>query len=385
MAKYYLFKFSFDLVLAYPLYVLIFQNRGLSEGSIAWLLALWSVCVVALEIPAGLLSDRMTRKHLILASAVAKGLAFLVWIPAHSFAVFAAGFLLWGASEALLSGTEEAWLYETLSSEGRINEYQKIKGRGSFFAAIAFAASSLIGGYAARYGETVILLLSAAAVLVSACAAASFGNPPRTEILDEEGAAPGFAELLRSAWTDLSGSRRLLVLILASSTVLLVPGVLEEWDPVSLSAIGITPFQLGLWLSLRYIAESIGSLAAHRTNRMLGGVRPLLAASAAAAALLLVFALVGSLYLLPLYGAFYAFYALLSVQAEAQLQECIRGSSRATVLSVRSMLCNIFGIVMILGTGYLAEFSGWQAVWIASACFAAALCIAFALVPLRFR
>ena len=39
-----------------------------SEGSIAWLLSLWSLCVVALELPAGLLSDRMTRKHLLLSS-----------------------------------------------------------------------------------------------------------------------------------------------------------------------------------------------------------------------------------------------------------------------------------------------------------------------------
>lgn len=403
MALYYLFRFSFDFILVYPLYVLIFQNRGLGEGAIAWLLALWSLCVVVLELPAGVLSDRLPRRHLLVAASVSKALGFLIWIPAQSFGLFTLGFFFWGLSESLLSGTEESWLYETLVEAGRKHDYQKIKGRGSFFASMAIAASALIGGYAARYGETLVLFLSCLSVVVSAGSALFFGNPPRTDDqmdasdepaadvtraadVTDGGPAPGkagsgFTRMLRSAWTDLVRSRRLTVLVLVSSTVLLVPGVLEEWDPVSLTSLGATPFLLGLWLSLRYGAESLGSLLAHRVDRHLGTLRPLLLAAMLASLLLLVFGVFHSLFLLPVYGLFYAVYAVLSVQAEAQIQHIIDGSRRATLLSVRSMLSNIAGIAMILATGYAAEIAGWPLVWIASAICIALLCFFFLLVP----
>jgi len=413
LALYYLYRFSFDFILVYPLYVLIFQNRGLHEGAIAWLLALWSFFVVVLELPAGVLSDRLPRKHLLVAAALTKALGFLIWIPAQSFFLFSVGFFFWALSEALVSGTEEAWLYETLVEAGRKNDYQKIKGRGAFFASMAIAASALIGGYAARHGETAVLVLSGISGVVSACSAFFFGKPPHTDFQGEESfercvhgesglpchndqagqscqpvietdghSVGGILYMLRSAWMDLARAPGLAVLVLLSSTVLLVPGVLEEWDPVALTSVGGTPLLLGVWLSLRYGLESFGSLLAHRFDRQLGFVRPLLVVATATGVLVFVFGVFRSLYLLPLYGLFYAVYAVLAVQADAQIQHIIDGRRRATVLSVRSMLSNISGIAMILAIGYGAENVGWPVVWTTSAVFIAVLCLLFALISL---
>ncbi len=373
---YYIFKFSFDLMLVYPFYVLIFQNRGQGEASIGWLLALWSASVVLLELPMGVLSDRIKRKTILLAAAFAKAAAFAIWIPANTFTLFTSGFILWGLSEALLSGTEEAWLYESLVEQGRGQDYQKIKGRGSFCASIAVGTASILGGFVIPSGENTVLVLSVLACLVAAGAVLFFGNPPRTGGPDA-GEAPEeqFIPMVKSACTDILRSRRLFILTIFASFILLTAGVMEEWDPVFLTSLGITPVWLGIWLAVRYGCESLGALAAHRMNRFLPGTRSMIAVAAVAALALPAIGYFRILALLPLYGLFYAIYAMLAVQTEGRMQDMIPGSRRATVMSVKSLIDNVLGIMLILATGYFAEAAGWPPVWLIAGAYVLILCV----------
>lgn len=119
MKAYYAARFFHDFIMIYPFYSLLFRQRGASESEIGWLLGIWSLSVVVFELPAGLVSDRMRRRTVLLFSVVAKALAFILWMPSSSFILPLAGFIFWGLSEALKSGTEEAWLYEKLSAVGR--------------------------------------------------------------------------------------------------------------------------------------------------------------------------------------------------------------------------------------------------------------------------
>ncbi len=372
---YYLFKASFDLILAYPLYVLIFQNRGLNETSIAWLLALWSLSVVALELPMGVLSDKTDRKKVLFAASIAKALAFTLWIPAQSFLLILAGFILWGLSEALHSGTEEAWLYESLADSGRGAEYRKIRGRGRFLSSMAIGLSSILGGFGIRFGETFVLGVSAAASVLAAGAVLFFDRPPKTGEPDEdEESRLNFPSMVRNAFADIRASRSLLTLTILASAVLLIPGVLEEWDPVFLTSLGMLPVHLGLWLAIRYACESAGALLAHRADRLLSSIPRILAIAALGALVLPLIGITGSLIVLPLYGLYYALYALLSVQVEARMQDLVPGSRRATVMSVRSLLDNLVAILLILGTGYLAELRDWKTVWTASGALVILIC-----------
>lgn len=363
-------------MLVYPFYVLIFQNRGQGEASIGWLLALWSASVVLLELPMGVLSDRMSRKKLLLASTLTKAAAFALWIPANTFTLFTSGFILWGLSEALLSGTEEAWLYESLVEQERGQDYQKTKGKGSFCASIAIGTASILGGFVIPSGENTILVLSVLACLVATGVVLFFGNPPRTDRPDD-GDSPEeqFIPMVKSACTDILRSRRLFILTVFASFILLLSGILEEWDPLLLTSIGITPAHLGIWLAVRYVCESLGALAAHRMNSFLPGIRSMITVAAFAALALPALGYFRNLALLPLYGLFYAIYAMLAVQTEGRMQDMIPGSRRATVMSVKSLIDNILGIILILATGYCAEVAGWPPVWLIAGAYILILCV----------
>ncbi|MCW2578869.1 MAG: major facilitator superfamily 1, partial [Blastococcus sp.] len=88
----------------YPLYALLFLDTGLSTTDISVLFAVWSVTGFLVEIPAGALADRWSRRGVVVLAGLLQAAGFLVWTAAPGFGAFAIGFVVWGISGALVSG-----------------------------------------------------------------------------------------------------------------------------------------------------------------------------------------------------------------------------------------------------------------------------------------
>lgn len=98
----------------YPVYILMFKANGLSLTQISFLLAIWFLSVVSLEIPTGVLADHWSKKTMLIIGGLYKAIGYISWFFSESFALFALGFILWGISESFCSGSEEALLYDNL-------------------------------------------------------------------------------------------------------------------------------------------------------------------------------------------------------------------------------------------------------------------------------
>lgn len=77
---YMAFSFFQDLALVYPVYMILFQDRGLDFLQLSWLLAIWGVPVLLMEVPSGILADLWSRKWTLVIGMVLKGAGFLVWL-----------------------------------------------------------------------------------------------------------------------------------------------------------------------------------------------------------------------------------------------------------------------------------------------------------------
>ena len=113
------YRFLDTFVLIFPFYTVMFTEHGMSPAQIGLALAAWSLTGVALEIPTGALADRLSRRWLLFAAQVFRGLGFLVWVLFPGFWGYLIGFILWGVKSALVSGTFEALLFDELKAEGR--------------------------------------------------------------------------------------------------------------------------------------------------------------------------------------------------------------------------------------------------------------------------
>ncbi|WP_330233866.1 MFS transporter [Nocardia sp. NBC_00508] len=144
-----------ELIPLYALYALLFADHGMSTGQISALFAIWSATSFLLEVPSGAWADTVSRRGLLVLSGALLTAGFALWTVAPSFAGFAAGFVLWGSSGALASGTFEALLYDDLAARGESATYPRILGytRAGAEAAVVVAILAatplyLYGGYA---------------------------------------------------------------------------------------------------------------------------------------------------------------------------------------------------------------------------------------------
>jgi len=105
-------------------------------------------------VPSGAWADTYSRRKLLVLGALISSLGYAAWITLPSFTGFALGFVLWGTSSALISGTYEAFVYDELAARDRTEQYATVLGRArsaSFIMNLAATALATplfaLGGY----------------------------------------------------------------------------------------------------------------------------------------------------------------------------------------------------------------------------------------------
>lgn len=122
--------------------------------------AVSSLATTLMEIPTGLISDRMGRRKTLLFSPFLVCFAFLLWALAGSFEcpfLLFIGAFLWGTAEAFKSGTDEALIYETMDELGESKNFkiQYAKSRG--WGQIGLTVSAILAALIAYFGSLQIL------------------------------------------------------------------------------------------------------------------------------------------------------------------------------------------------------------------------------------
>ncbi|MEU7630089.1 MFS transporter [Nocardia sp. NPDC049220] len=200
-ARAVLFRSTGELIPLYALYALLFADHGMSSGQISLLFAIWSVTSFLLEVPSGAWADTVSRRALLTLSGVLLTGGFTLWTVVPSFPGFATGFVLWGISGALASGTFEALLYDELATRGESAAYPRILGYTRAGAEMAVVVAIVVatplylwGGYPFVGWSSVAMaaLHSALAVsLPTAPKVVSAVDIDDLELEDEETARPG--------------------------------------------------------------------------------------------------------------------------------------------------------------------------------------------------
>lgn len=361
--KYYLYQFFHELMPIYPIYLLLFESRGLSLTQISFLLIIWSIPSLVLEIPAGLLGDRFSRKYLIALGGFLKAAGYLVWMFAEGFWAFAAGFILWGISGAFRSGAEEALLFDSLKLSGEEESFDRVLGRGRFFFGAGTIIASLIGGYiGSEFGFATALLISVITGLISAFIALSMKEvnlyKERMNQQEEEEKTDTLGEALRF----LFGHYEILLFSLLALLVLLTAGVLDEYDQLVAQEFGLSYTLIGTWAAIRFVLMAFGGYLAgglrkvtEKLLRVKQRIYVLGILSSVAAACLIVSGTVKHIGIMILYGLFYLIMAGADVLKEDYVQQKIELEGRSTVHSIISLSESLYGIVFYGVFGFLLD------------------------------
>jgi MFS family permease len=346
---------SRDLVPLYSVYALLFADHGVDSGRISLLLIIWSLTSFVCEVPSGAWADTFDRRRLLVLSAVVYGAGFATWMVRPTFAGFALGFVCWGLSSALMSGTFESLVYDELVERGAREQYAGLIGWAQSTALVAnltasAAAAALfhLGGYAlvgwTTVGIAVVQGVLAATLPVSyrarhASDAAEHGGA----VAGAERAASRYVAMLRAG---LSESRRhpdvRRVLLLAAAMVAMT--AYDEYFPLVARAHHVSTSVVPVLIAVTVVGQAVGTALVGRTSRLPGRVVGTMLAGGAL--------LISAGALVTPYAGFVAIavgYGLANnamVVGETRLQHLIGGPARATVTSVLGVLEEVGAIAL---------------------------------------
>ena len=326
--------------------------------------AIWSVTSFLLEVPSGAWADVVDRRLLLVLSAPIYATGFATWILWPTYAGFAVGFVLWGLSGALMSGTFEALLYDLLSAVDATEEYAGLLGWANSAAlAATLAATAFAAPLHAWAGYTAVGWVSVGVALIHGVLAWSLPPAPRIEEADETTGFDGGTTFFRRYVDMLRGgvheaTRRAPVchlLIIAAALYGLT--AYDEYFPLVAGEVGASTDEAALLVALTVAGQLAGSaVAGHLASLSRRGMTTIVASSGV---LIAAGALAGHPVGFVAIAAGYGLMESATIVAEAKLQDVISGPARATVTSLSGLVSEV-GAVAVFAT--IAAGASWLAV-----------------------
>jgi MFS family permease len=342
-------RFFDTFLLIVPFYTVMFAEKGLSPSQIGAALGAWSATGLVLEIPCGVLADRMSRRWLLAISQLLRSMGFLIWLAHPSFWGFLAGLMLWGMKSATMSGGFEAVVYDELKRLGREADYARVFGRTRAARAVGLVAASLSAAAAVKLGYPALIWASAAAGVAAAGSALFLPAAPH--------AMPAanwsyFGHLKRGAAeaVRLPGVPAMITFIAGFQAV--AYACADYWQLLGRD-VGLPRPAIAVFIAAMSTAEAVGSLLAHRIRRLrIGGLYGLAIVAG------LAIAAAGATYrawsvVFPI--AYMGLYHLVDVNFDARFQHALQAQTRATVASVKGFATQCANGVLIVGFGLVAQ------------------------------
>ena len=163
-----------------PVSAFFLESRGLSLTDIFMLESILVASILVAEIPAGVIGDRFDRRRLVCAGFVFNAIAEILFAAGTNFSIYALSFVMSGLSIAMLTGVQDAYIYDSLGDDAD----EKAVGAWGHLSALMLTAGvtgSVVGSALGSVDISLPALLSAAmAVVAAVCVAFLPQQNPKT-------------------------------------------------------------------------------------------------------------------------------------------------------------------------------------------------------------
>ena len=150
-----------------PVSAFFLESRGLSLTDIFMLESILVASILVAEIPAGVIGDRFDRRRLVCAGFVFNAIAEILFAAGTNFSIYALSFVMSGLSIAMLTGVQDAYIYDSLGDDADA----KAVGAWGHLSALMLTAGvtgSVVGSALGSVDISLPALLSAAMAVVAA-------------------------------------------------------------------------------------------------------------------------------------------------------------------------------------------------------------------------
>ncbi len=362
----YLYNFMGNLLFFSAVLIPFFTEwGGLSLFQVQLLQSWFALWLFILDVPSGIVADRIGRKYTIALGCMIFAIGLLVYATIPSFPVFLLGEFILALGLSLISGVDEAILYEFLKDQGLEKESKKYFGRANSFKMAGILVGALTGGFlAARFGLNAPTLFSAIPIFIAGLIAWSYTEPKTHRKLEKidvfKNLKHGYSYILRHKTLRLLVIDTIVVWTAAYFVIWLYQPMLQN--------IGVAIVYFGLFQALFTGVQIVISHNFGFLERIFGSAKGYLRFSAIATGLAFILvALFPSILTIILFVLFAGGLGLSRrVLMSSYMNNFIPSDKRATVLSSVSTLARlsiavvnpIVGLIATQSIQYAAFFIG---------------------------
>ena len=298
---------------------------GIMEG------LFWGVKLL-LEVPSGAFADHFGRRTTMITGIGLEAAGTAVFAIAGDFTLLAISYVIWSAGLAFRSGNDEAYLYDTLSSAGREDEYSDRIGVYFALSTVALLAGGLAGGVLAEVANLQVAILAALTPFALALPIVlSMEEPPTHRMTHGAGVLRTLTDGVGAVWRNAELRSIVLLQVTLSGAL---PAFFLLSQPF-LDAHGVTLALFGVLAIPVHLARTVAGLASGRVSRRFGLPATLTASLLGVSGGLLALAVIDHVVAFGGLALAMASVALAVPAIGAYINDRTESRIRATVLSVR--------------------------------------------------
>jgi MFS family permease len=347
-------------------YSLLFRDHGVSGSQLSLLLIIWSLTGFVCEVPSGAWADTVDRRLLLVLSAAVYATGFSTWMLWQTFTGFAVGFVCWGLSSALMSGTFEALVYDELVTRGAAQRYPALIGWAHSTAMTANLVATLgaawlfaAGGYP-LVGWTSVAVAVGQGVLAATLPVSRQARRPAhadTAVHETERAPSRYLAMLRAGLAE-SRHQPDVRRVLALAALMVGLTAYDEYFPLVARDHGVATATVPVLIAVTVLGQVVGTALVGRTAGLRGVA---VGGTLAVGAVLVSVGALAAPY--PGFVAIALGYGLLNnamLVGETRLQDTIAGPARATVTSVLGVLEEVVALTVYAAFAVGARVLGFD-------------------------
>lgn len=354
--KFYITEFLKTQRYFIPIMILFLQFNKLSYTEIFVLYTIESLVVFLLEVPSGVLADRLGKRFILILSRIFLLPAYIIFAFADNFILFLPGMVFLALNKAFKSGTHKAYIYDYLEQKRPEIPPSEIFGKAKFWGRMGEASASLIGGFiAVKFGYNSVFLFTLIPSVINIINALSY------EKISEEHSSgiPDFSLMtghVKESIKEIREKSIVFKLILNSSIFMICMETAEIYFQPYMVNIKIPLEWFGTIYMAIFVLTAIGSRYAYLLEKKLSrsaitnlsgwlGIIPLLVLGSGFDSKFSVF-------------LFFLIFFLRHIRRPAittEINRQISSEKRATILSADSLFRSFLKLALLPLIGYLSE------------------------------
>lgn len=347
-----LFNFLLDFRLYAPIMIIYFEQVIGSYVLAMSILSVTMLSAAALEVPTGIISDRIGRKKTVVVGALASLAAVTCYAIGGSYTVLVIGAMFEGLERSLFSGNNDALLHDTLNEMGQKGEFAHQLGRVSSAYQAALAFSAVLGGLLAAISFGLVMWISVVPKLLMVLVSLRFVEP--TIRSDEAGNV--FAHL-REAFRNIVHNPRLRMLSMGQIITMSIGEAAFQFRTVFIEMLWPL-WAIGIARTISNLSAAVSFYFAGALQKRLGA-RRLLYGGISLSELTNLSALLISSVVSPLMmGATSIFFGVNMVSMNSMMQLEFTDAQRATMGSLTAFGSSLLFAVASIALGWLADRFG---------------------------